>query len=61
MLTPSVLHHGHAPLIIEKRQAVLDAAYIVHPERFPKGPPKSHPAPTQVWINKPTTTIDDTQ
>ena len=61
MLTPSALHHGHAPLIIEKRQAVLDAAYIVHPERFPKGPPKSHPAPTKVWINKPTTTIEETQ
>ena len=61
LLTPSVLHHGLAPRIIEKRQAVLDAAYIVHPQRFVKRPPKSHPAPTTVWINKPTTTIDDPQ
>ena len=61
LLTPSALHHGHAPVIIEKRQAVLDAAYRLHPERFVKQPPKSHPAPTQVWINKPTATINSTQ
>ena len=30
LLTPSALHHGQAPVIIEKRQAVLDAAYIAH-------------------------------
>ncbi|MDQ2945938.1 MAG: IS3 family transposase [Acidobacteriota bacterium] len=60
LLTPSALHHGQASLVIEKRQAVLDAAYIVHPERFVKRPPRSHPAPTQVWINKPSTTNDNT-
>ena len=53
LLTPSALHHGHAPLIVQKRQAVLDAAYIVHPERFVNRPPQSHPAPNQVWIDKP--------
>jgi putative transposase len=61
LLTPSALHHGQAPMIIEKRQAVLDAAYIVHPERFVKRPPKSHPAPTKAWINKPTAPNDNTQ
>ena len=61
LLTPSALHHGQAPVIIEKRQAVLDAAYIVHPERFVKRPPKSPQAPTKVWINKPATPMDDTQ
>jgi putative transposase len=61
LLTPSALHHGFAPVIIERRQAVLDAAYRLHPERFVKRPPKSHPAPTQVWINKPTATINNTQ
>ena len=61
LLTPSVLHHGQAPLVIEKRQAVLNAAYLVHPERFVKRPPKSPPAPAQAWINKPQTPVDDTQ
>ena len=61
LLTPSALHHGQAPVIIEKRQAVLDAAYIVHPERFVKRPPKSPQAPTKVWINKPAAPMDDTQ
>ena len=61
LLTPAALHHGQAPLIIEKRQTVLDAAYIIHPERFVKRPPKPHPAPTMVWINKPTTPNNNTQ
>lgn len=61
LLTPSALHHGQAPVIIERRQAVLDAAYRLRPERFVNQPPKSHPAPTQVWINKPTATINSTQ
>ena len=61
LLTPAVLHHGQAPLIIEKRQSVLDAAYLVHPERFVKRPPKSSPAPPHVWINKPSTPFDGTQ
>lgn len=61
LLTPSMLHHGQAPLIIEKRQSVLNAAYLIHPERFVKRPPKSPPAPAQVWINKPLTPVDNTQ
>jgi len=61
LLTPAALHHGQAPLIIEKRQSVLDAAYIVHPERFVKRPPISPPAPAHAWINKPSSPFDDTQ
>jgi len=61
LLTPAVLHHGQAPIVIEKRQSVLDAAYIVHPERFVKRPPQSPPAPAHVWINKPSTPFEDTQ
>ena len=53
LLTPSALHHGLAPAILAHRQSVLDAAYLAHPERFFNHPPKSHPAPTEVWINKP--------
>jgi len=61
LLTPSMLHHGQAPLVIEKRQSVLNAAYLVHPERFVKRPPKSRPAPAHAWINKPQTPFDNTQ
>lgn len=61
LLTPAALHHGQAPHIIEKRQAVLDAAYLAHPQRFVRHPPKAHPAPTMVWINKPPTSNDNTQ
>jgi hypothetical protein len=53
--------HGQAPLVIEKRQTVLNAAYLVHPERFVKRPPKSPQAPAHAWINKPQTPVDDTQ
>ena len=53
LLTPSALHHGHAPAVLAQRQNVLDAAYLAHPERFVKHPPQSHPAPIEVWINKP--------
>jgi len=52
MLTPAMLHHGEAELVIAKRQAVLNDAYARHPERFAK-PPVSCPAPQHVWINKP--------
>lgn len=60
LLTPSSLHHGQAPAILAHRQNVLDAAYLAHPERFVKRPPKSNPAPSQVWINKPPSTDQNT-
>jgi len=53
LLTPSALHHGQAPAILAQRQAVLDSAYLAHPERFVNKAPKSHPVPSEVWINKP--------
>lgn len=61
MLTPAGLHHGQAPLIVAKRQTVLDDAYLAHPERFVKRPPKSRSAPAHAWINKPKPPLDDTQ
>lgn len=60
LLTPSALHHGQAPSIIAQRQSVLDAAYLAHPERFVKRPPKSNPAPSKVWINKPPSSEQNT-
>lgn len=52
-LTPEVVHTGQAAEEIARREAVLNAAYAAHPERFVKQPPK-HPAlPKAVWINPP--------
>ena len=34
LLSPAVVHYGLAPQAIERRRAVLDAAYSAHPERF---------------------------
>lgn len=61
LLTPSVLHHGLATLVIEKRQTILNAAYSAHPERFVTRPPRSPQAPAHAWINKPKTPVNDTQ
>jgi putative transposase len=53
LLSPEVVHHGLAPAVIGRRRAVLDAAYLAHPERFVRRPPEPLPAPVAVWINKP--------
>ena len=53
LLTPSMVHHGHAPAVIERRQVVLDAAYQAHPERFVRSAPKLLVIPKEAWINKP--------
>jgi putative transposase len=53
LLTPTSVHHGHAPTIVAKRQQTLNAAHAAHPERFVNGPPKPKPVPVVVWINPP--------
>jgi transposase InsO family protein len=53
LLTPAMVHYNQTALILEHRQAVLDAAYRVHPERFVRQAPKPAAVPTEVWINKP--------
>jgi putative transposase len=53
MMTPAMVHYGHAPVIREKRQTVLDAAYLAHPDRFVRRPPIPLQLPKEVWINKP--------
>jgi putative transposase len=61
LLTPAMVHHGEAPLVLEKRQEVLNAAFLVHPERFVRFAPKPSPLPKEVWINKPSTSENNTQ
>lgn len=52
-LTPEIVHTGQAIEEITGRQAVLNRAHELHPERFVNHPP-SHPAlPEAVWINAP--------
>lgn len=53
LLTPATVHHGQADAVLARRQAVLTAAYAVHPERFVRQPPRPLPLPREVWINPP--------
>jgi putative transposase len=53
LLTPATVHYGQAQVVIDRRQQVLQAAYVAHPERFVRGQPKPPALPTKVWINKP--------
>ena len=54
-LHPADVHAGTtSPIIIAARQAVLDAAYATHPERFRHRPPATKTPPVEAWINKPT-------
>ena len=53
LLTPAVVHFGDAPIVLARRQVVLDAAYVAHPERFVRHAPVPLPLPSAVWINKP--------
>jgi putative transposase len=53
LLTPADVHFGRAESVLAKRQAVLQAAYAAHPERFVKGAPVSPALPDAVWINPP--------
>ena len=53
LLTPADVHYGHVERRVAERQAVLDAAFDAHPERFPHGRPFAQRPPREVWINKP--------
>jgi len=53
LLTPAMVHFGETPAVLAHRQVVLDAAYLAHPDRFVRQPPKPLPLPSEVWINKP--------
>ena len=55
LMTPATVHFGLADQLWLKRQAVLQAAYQAHPERFSRGQPLSPRWPDQVGINAPKT------
>jgi putative transposase len=52
-LTPSVVHHGQADAVLDRRHRARMAAYLTHPERFVSGPPQRESLPSAVWINPP--------
>jgi putative transposase len=56
LLAPAMVHYGQAESAVRQRQAVLDVAYQLHPERFVRSAPKPPALPTAVWINKPVST-----
>ena len=53
LLTPAIVHYGHADAVRASRQGVLTTAYAAHPERFVRHPPTPPAIPTAVWINPP--------
>jgi putative transposase len=53
LLAPTTVHHGNSATVIERRSAVLAAAYAAHPERFVRRAPRPAEPPTAVWINPP--------
>jgi transposase InsO family protein len=58
LYTPGSVHDGTWKYVRDNRQAVLDAAYAEHPERFHHGPPGAPKLPGRVWINQPPSTIE---
>jgi putative transposase len=57
LLTAGDVHRGTAPVIIAKRQTVLDGAHQARPERFVHGKPVHPKPPMVVWINPPATAV----
>jgi putative transposase len=55
LMTPAAVHFGTADALWLKRQAVLQAAYQAHPQRFSQGRPVPPRWPMEVGINAPKT------
>ena len=53
LLTPAMVHYGQTSIIVKQRQAILNLAYQLHPERFVRNAPRPPVVPTEAWINKP--------
>jgi len=58
LMTPAVVHFGQADELWLKRQAVLQAAYLAHPERFSRGQPTPPRWAGEVWINAPSKSLE---
>lgn len=51
LFTPAEVFFERVAVVHAVRQKALDAAYVLHPARFPNGPPKAALPPEQVHIN----------
>lgn len=51
LFTPAEVFFGRVPAVHAVRQAALDAAHALHPERFPNGAPRAALPPASVHIN----------
>jgi len=51
LFTPAEVFFGRVPPVHAVRQKALDAAYALHPSRFPNGPPEAALPPAEVHIN----------
>ena len=51
LFTPADVFFGRVESLHAARQAALDEAYALHPERFPNGPPRAALPPDEVTIN----------
>jgi len=51
MMTPADVHFGRAPVRQQARQHVMDAAYVMNPQRFTHGVSIVAAPPSQVWLN----------
>ena len=54
-MIPAAVQFGQAAQLLQNRQAVLQQAYLQHPQRFVYGVPRPPSLPTAVWINPPKT------
>jgi putative transposase len=52
LLTPHMVHYGHAEQVLDARRTTLKRAYAAHPERF-RACPQPPTLPDAVWINRP--------
>ena len=52
-MTPHSVHYGLAADLPVIRQATLDAAFLLNPNRFKNPRPQLPPMPTAAWINPP--------
>jgi putative transposase len=60
LMTPATVHYERVESVRERRQAVLDAAYAAHSERFVVGKPTPPELPEEVWINQPKSEHEET-
>ena len=53
LMTPQIVHHGHAAELTRQRTVTLDAAFLANPNRFKRVAPRPPELPVAAWINPP--------